>query len=120
MVGQMCTSVCVARWQRSIAAIVCLAVHGCTDVHGGAVELSWKLRAASAAGDNFVDCDVDGTLVDSNGHHIDNTGHLVAIRLHWEVDAVDDFVDFKCSANHGVTTFRLPPGQAFLWVTPIC
>jgi hypothetical protein len=106
---------------RRIAAILYLLVHvACANVNGGAVELSWKLRAASGAPDNFVNCDTDGTLVDSNSHHIDNTGHLVDIRLHWEVDEVPAYADFKCATNHGVTTFELPPGQAYLWVSPLC
>jgi hypothetical protein len=103
-----------------IASLVYLSVHGCTSVNGGAVELSWKLRPASGATDNFVDCDSDGRLVDSKGNLYSNTGQLTTIRLHWEIDDVDSFTDFKCSASHGVTTFELHPGEAFLWVTPVC
>lgn len=101
-------------------AVVCLGVHGCANVTGGAVELSWKLKAASGALDNFVACDSSGRLYDSTGAHLPNTGNITNIRLHWESDDVPSFVDFTCSANHGVTTFILPPGEAFLWVSPVC
>ncbi len=123
MVGQShCSShpVCVAWLIRVAAAIVCLNVHGCTSVHGGAVELSWKLRAASGAQDNFVNCDASGALTDSMGRPYLNTGAITAIRLHWDIDGMESFADFQCSANHGVTGFQLPPGEAFLWVSPVC
>src|ERR1700759_4155702 len=43
---------------RVVAIALCLAVHGCDSVHGGAVELSWKLRPASSGQlEKFVDCD---------------------------------------------------------------
>ena len=103
-------------------AAVCLIVHGCADVHGGAVELSWKLKSASGATANFISCDGTGALLDPNGQHIENiSGRLVDIRLHWEdASGVASYADFKCSANHGVTGFQLPPGDDFLWVSPIC
>jgi hypothetical protein len=114
MAGQINQSIC--------AVIVCLSVQaGCTSATGGAVELSWKLRAASGSSTNFVDCDSNGTLLSSDGSPIEGiSGKLVDVRLHWESDNAPSFADFECAANHGVTTFELPPGVAFLWVSPIC
>jgi hypothetical protein len=111
--------VCVAWLIRVMLVAVCLLVHGCTTVDGGAVELSWKLRSASGAADNFVTCDAGGKLLDSKGMQL-VSGRLVDIRLHWESNDMPAYADFKCSANHGVTTFQLPAGVNFLWVSPIC
>jgi hypothetical protein len=119
MVGQSRSflhCVCVAT-----ATLVFLAVHGCTDVKGGAVELSWKLRAAAGAQDVFVSCTSDGTLTNSAGAALQGTGQLKFIRLGWTGSGSDSaFVDFNCSASHGVTTFIVPPGETYLSVEPRC
>ena len=102
------------------SALVFLAVHGCTDVKGGAVELSWKLRAAAGAQDVFVSCTGDGTLTNSAGTILE-AGKLTNIRLGWAgAGSGSGYVDFKCSASHGVTTFIVPPGETYLSVEPIC
>jgi hypothetical protein len=99
---------------------MCLAVHACTSVNGGAVELSWKLRAASGSTDNFVVCTPNGQLVDSSGVPFPGEDGLVtAIRLYWQADRSGS-TDFKCAASHGVTTFEVPAGIALLSVKPIC
>lgn len=99
------------------ATLWCL-LHGCDDVSGGAVELSWKLRpAASSLDSKFVDCD--------SGQP--GTGPVVAMRLHWDVQ--NESTDptgkqgsraWECDFNHGVTGFDLAEGVANLWVTPEC
>jgi hypothetical protein len=99
-------------------ATLCLAVHGCDTVTGGAVELSWKLRpTASSLSDKFVDC---------NSGQV-GSGPVTRIRLHWEVDNNDGDARGKegsqawlCEYNHGVTGFDLAEGTAKLWVTPEC
>ena len=51
-------------------------VAACTQVDGGAVELSWKLRPASSSlPDKFVDCEPG----------LDGTSPVTRIRLDWEV-----------------------------------
>ncbi|MEO7733503.1 MAG: hypothetical protein ABIY55_21245 [Kofleriaceae bacterium] len=103
---------------RVVQATLCLLVHGCDTVQGGAVELSWKLRPASSSlQDKFVDCD--------SGR--EGTGPVTAIRLHWQVDnpgadpgATDGSQAWRCTDNHGVTGFALAEGTASLWVTPEC
>ncbi len=114
-------------WPTWVAvATLCLLVHGCDNVQGGAVELSWKLRPASSSlQDKFVDCD--------SGR--DGTGPVTAIRLHWRVDndrtdpsgnptgnptGNDGSESWSCSDNHGVTGFALAEGTASLWITPEC
>lgn len=106
-------------WTTRVAiATLCLAVHGCDTVDGGAVELSWKLRpAASSLPDKFVDC----TSAQPG------TGGVKQIRLHWEVDNSDGDGNITqgsqawlCEFNHGVTGFDLAQGTAKLWVTPEC
>ncbi|HWO24983.1 MAG TPA: hypothetical protein VNO30_39860 [Kofleriaceae bacterium] len=94
---------------------LCLLVHGCEDVNGGAVELSWKLRpASSSAEDKFVECDSD----------VDGAGPVDRMRLDWEVRGVTRVwtgaASWRCTANHGVTGFELPAGEALLTVTPLC
>jgi hypothetical protein len=94
---------------------LCLPVHGCDTVNGGAVELSWKLRPASSAlSDKFVDCD-SGTDLGVGGKR-----PVTAIRLHWRVDGQESSQAWRCQDNRGVTGFDLPEGTAQLWVTPEC
>lgn len=96
-------------------ATLCLAVHGCDTVTGGAVELSWKLRPASSSLDQkFVDCDFLPSPISK-------------IQLHWivipnDANAADaqGQAAWNCQDNHGVTGFDLPEGTARLWVTPEC
>jgi hypothetical protein len=87
-----------------------MGVHGCADVEGGAVELSWKLRAAAGATSTFLNCDSG----------LSGTGHVRKIRLDWEVDGEPGFREWRCEDGHGVTGFELPAGSALLSVLPIC
>ena len=96
---------------------LCLAVHGCDSVNGGAVELSWKLRPASSALSNkFVDCDPGS---DEQGRR-----PVTQIRLNWQVSVGDTVKQgsrsWRCQDNHGATGFELPQGMADLSVTPEC
>jgi hypothetical protein len=105
---------------RVATATLSLLVHGCTDVKGGAVELSWKLRAAAGAPEAFVTCNSAGELLDSNGVLLEDNV-LTQIRLHWQGETGDPgSVSFQCSASHGVTTFEVTPGNTLLWVRPVC
>jgi hypothetical protein len=96
-------------WLTRVAfATLCLAVHGCDTVSGGAVELSWKLRPASSSReDKFVDCESSPYPV-------------TKIRLTWQVGDATGSADWPCQFNHGVTGFDLGDGTAQLWVTPEC
>jgi hypothetical protein len=89
----------------------CLAVHGCTSITGGAVEVSWGLRASTGTA---ITCATSG--VDS-------------IRLWWEVASSDAdgavsstrrFDQFPCGDARGITGFDLPVGTASLWLSPVC
>jgi hypothetical protein len=107
----------------TLATGLCLLVHGCEDVNGGAVELSWKLRPASSSlEDKFVGCKVP--LRDDLDRPPSRTGEVIAMRLDWEV--IDqsgvraDSAEWECADSHGVTGFDLPEGTAFLTVTPLC
>lgn len=98
----------------AVATALCLAVHGCAEVDGGAVELSWKLRpAASTLEDKFVACDSG----------LAGTGAVSRIRLDWEMQDGSGraaSATWRCSDNRGVTGFDLPEGEALLWVSPEC
>jgi len=100
----------VARRSRIVTALVCLAVHasGCADVQGGAVELSWKLRAATGSQQTFLECRPKNARV------------VDGIRLEWEVGGVQGPWQLPCEDDHGVTGFQLPEGTALLRVTPVC
>jgi hypothetical protein len=93
-----------------VALTLYLAVHGCADVHGGAVELSWKLRATAGSEQTFLDCSVG----------VAGAGHVSYIRLDWQVNGEADFRRWPCGAYHGVTGFELPEGEALLTVSPEC
>lgn len=90
----------------ALALLVCLSVHGCTTADGGAVELSWKLKAASGTTGDFIDCG--------------RTGIPAEIRLQWTDSAGMGSATFDCALGQGVTGFALHPGQALLQVVPIC
>jgi hypothetical protein len=106
----------VAFTRMALATGLCLPVHGCEDVNGGAVELSWKLRPASSSlEDKFVKCDPGR----------DGTNPVTDMRLDWEVRDLAGVVhvgsdSWACTDNHGVTGFELPEGDALLRVTPLC
>jgi hypothetical protein len=89
---------------------LCLGVHGCADVDGGAVELSWKLRAKSGSEDTFLGCVI--TLAPTN-QIVEVTGIEL---LNGEVGVRR----WPCDDDHGVTKFELPEGSALLHVRPIC
>ena len=102
---------------RAVVFALCLAVHGCTDVSGGAVELSWKLRAATGSERTFLDCAI----------RLEPTNDLVEItriQLDWDVEndvgGEQGSRSWECDDFHGVTGFELPEGVARLRVSPIC
>ncbi len=83
--------------------LMSFALHGCASVTGGAVELSWNLETLD--GSNIDDCD---------------SMRIGRMRLWWQVDGMRDSRDYDCSANHAVTKFEVPEGDALLWVEPQC
>jgi hypothetical protein len=88
---------------RLVAPLVCLAVHGCTQADGGAVELSWALRSTQDR--EITDC---------------AAGRIREIELWWQTPAVLDVQGFPCEDSHGTTSFELPAGPVTLWVQPAC
>jgi hypothetical protein len=105
--------VTVAKQLRAVVFALCLAVHGCTDVTGGAVELSWKLRAATGSDRTFLDCAIQ--LEPTN-----QAVEVARIQLEWEVEGEPGVRSWACDDDHGATKFELPEGRALLRVTPIC
>jgi hypothetical protein len=105
---------------RSVLVTLCLLVHGCANVDGGAVELSWKLRPTSGSPNNFLACDGSGRVLDSTGAPLVDAGAMTFIRLHWTIGQIVGSRAFSCSTNHGVTRFELPQGNALLSITPLC
>jgi len=97
---------------RAVVLVLCLVVHGCADVHGGAVELSWKLRAATGSTRTILDCEF--------GLEPTGSSRISAIALSWEIGDVQDSRSWPCENDHGATGFDLPEGQALLTVTPLC
>lgn len=110
--------VSVAKQLRAVVFALCLAVHGCADVNGGAVELSWKLRAVTGSESTFLSCAI--TLSPTNARV-----QVARIQLEWDVEDEDGNHDlgvrsWPCDDDHGVTKFELPAGTALLHVSPIC
>lgn len=100
-----------ASTRMAFATVLCLSVHGCENVSGGAVELSWKLRPASSdLEDKFVDCDSGKA----------GTRPVTRILLSWQVDEQQGVADWPCTDSHGATGFELPEGNALLTVSPVC
>jgi hypothetical protein len=77
-------------------------VHACTEVSGGAVEISWNLR------------NVDGSGVSCGFAEVE------FIRLNILDDFGAGYVEFPCTDERGVTRFDLAPGDAELWLSPAC
>jgi hypothetical protein len=96
-----------------VVLLLCPVVHGCVDVNGGAVELSWKLRAATGSTRTFLNCNL--TLEPTGA-----STQVSEIQLDWEVDGVRGFKKWPCENDHGVTGFELPEGDALLNVRPVC
>jgi len=92
----------------ALAVVFAIACAGCTDVSGGAVELSWLLRPSN--GDENA----------CNEQSCCQTSRVAQIRLNWDVDGTVDSDAWPCEDNRAVTKFVVPPGQASLWVTPEC
>jgi len=105
--------VTVAKVLRAVVFALCLAVHGCADVNGGAVELSWKLRAVTGSDNTFLDCAI--TLAPTQ-----QRVQVSRIQLDWDVDGDVGSRSWRCDDDHGVTGFELPEGQALLRVSPVC
>lgn len=78
------------------------AVHGCTTVEGGAVEISWNLR------------NVDGTGVSCGA------ANVARIDLYVSDDFGNGIISFPCGDERGVTRFDIAPGEAELWLAPGC
>ncbi len=107
----------VTRAIRVALVTLCLPVHGCDTVKGGAVELSWKLRPASSSlSDKFVECDSGQPDNDPAVWR----SSVTQIRLDWDVGGNVGFDTWRCGNNHGVTGFDLPEGPALLSVRPEC
>jgi len=111
--GQMWHPVSVAKPLRAVVFALCLAVHGCADVSGGAVELSWKLRAATGSERTFLDCAI---RLEPTNQDVE----IARIQLDWDVGGDLGSRSWDCDDIHGVTGFELPAGQALLSVSPIC
>lgn len=92
---------------------LCLLVHGCVDVDGGAVELSWKLRARAGSTSTFLNCTI--ALSPTN-----QVVEVAKIQLDWEVEGQTGSRSWPCDDDHGATKFELPEGRALLRVRPIC
>lgn len=99
-------------WHVIIVALG-LAVTGCVEVEGGAVEFSWTLR-------NFEGNPIADDPAESCG-----LVRIDRIRLIWESppdngELVLGNDDFDCEANRGVTGFVVPAGSQLLRIIPIC
>jgi hypothetical protein len=86
----------------ALAPLVCLPVHGCIEVDGGAVEVSWDLRGSDGSD---TDCEPAG---------------VAGIELAWDVAGTGGTVVFPCADARGVTVFEVPEGQAALSLRPVC
>jgi len=93
----------------ALTTVLSLGVHAsCTNVSGGAVELSWLLRPSNG----------DETLCSEQS--CCETSRVDQIRLHWDVGGTTGSDAWACMDNRAVTGFVLPPGEASLWVVPEC
>ena len=92
----------VRRLTVALATLLLLGSHGCTNVTGGAVELSWSLLGT------------DGKQVTCNAAGIGR------IRLVWQVGSTERVDSWPCMDNRAVTGFEIPQGDALFSVVPEC
>jgi hypothetical protein len=92
-------------------ALLCAAwplVHGCGELDGGAVEVSWRLVRSDTA-ETINDCGV---------------ARIDEIELWWEVAVEGADVRhadrFSCDGDRGVSRFDVPVGDVALWLRPAC
>jgi hypothetical protein len=95
-----------------LLAIAALALVGCVEVDGGAVELSWSLRAFSGEPVECGDADVGG------------------VRLCWREAPAEralatdcdgaEAIEFDCDDQHGSSRFELASGRTGFLVEPTC
>lgn len=98
----------IIRWLGvALATLLSCPLHGCTNVSGGAIELTWHLEDLDGSSRECVSSDPTKEPIDK-------------IRLWWQVDTERTSEDFDCSKYHGVTSFVVPRGQALVWVEPEC
>ena len=88
----------------ALATALCSTVHGCTDVHGGAVELSWHLENADG---NAVSCE---------------DARIATMWLRWQAGSMDEGEagPWACKTPSVVTGFVVPQGELAFWVEPTC
>lgn len=99
----------IIRWLGvALATLLSCPLHGCTDVSGGAIELSWHLE--NFDGSSRPECAPSNTAVAPIGF----------VKLWWQVDTGRSSLEIQCSRFHGVTSFDVPEGQALVWVEPEC
>jgi len=84
------------------AVLATLGAGACTDVAGGAVDLSWNLRTTDGE-----DTSCDATRVRR-------------MKLWWEIDEQLGSATWRCDDVRAITAFQIPPGEALLWLEPQC
>lgn len=104
----------IIRWLGvALATLLSCPLHGCTNVSGGAVELSWHLQDVDGTA---LGCDTTRDLSTPTSRRVEVI--VDSMRLWWQVGTDRRSVDFPCAANHGVTQFEVPTGEALLWIEP--
>lgn len=91
----------IARMAATVTILVALGGHGCAEIDGGAVDLSWTLeRLDGRRVEQCIDARVD------------------KIRLGWGGEG--EYHEWNCEDRTAVTRFDIPSGERLFWVTPIC
>lgn len=85
-----------------MAALMSLATAACTEISGGAVEVSWSLQVPLGAG---VSC---------------ASAQIERMRLWWDDGVAPAFASWPCTDGHGVTRFQVPAGEVQLYMAPEC
>ena len=117
--GQRAVEACITRLTVALATLlVSIALHGCTSLDHGAVELSWSF--VGKAGEPINAC---------NARSDDKTTGIRWVRLRWRPtsgdacateDSAGCFADFECTRFHGVTEFVVPSADVQLSVALAC
>ena len=86
----------------AVAAVLSLITAACTEISGGAVEVSWSLQVPLGAG---VSC---------------ASAQIERMRLWWDDGEAPAYASWPCTDGHGVTRFQVPAGGVQLYMAPEC
>jgi len=93
--------------------VIALLETACVDVNGGAVELSWEIRANDGSRRDCTDEGIVQVNLCAQSCDVQVAGACAG-------DVLCPVETWACSGEHGATQFEIPAGPSALSIQPIC